>query len=270
MAKLSIITINLNNAEGLRKTIASVVSQTCKDIEYIVIDGGSSDSSVAVIQQYANRIAYWLSESDSGIYSAMNKGIMKASGEYCQFLNSGDCLVADDVVEKMLAALPPCSIFYGNMLKQLGNGKMFRDKGKRGTISMLTFYRGTLNHSSALIKRSLFAQYGLYDENLQVVSDWKFYLIAVGLHKEPVQYVDMDVACFNMTGISNTHTVLEKQERRKVLQEYLPANILADYDRHWFAIEQMKRLKRYKLTRWLVWFMERCLFKWEKNRAKSI
>jgi len=267
MAKLSIITVNLNNAEGLRKTIASVVSQTCKDIEYIVIDGGSSDSSMAVIRQYANRIAYWLSESDSGIYSAMNKGIMKASGEYCQFLNSGDWLVANDVIEKMLAALPPCSIFYGNMLKQLSDGKMYRDKCEQGNLSMLTFYRGTLNHSSALIKRSLFAQYGLYDENLKVVSDWKFYLIAVGLHQEPVKYVDIDVTCFNMTGISNTHTALEKHERRRVLAEYLPASVLADYDQHWFKIEQMKRLNQYKLTKWLVWFMERCLFKWQKNRG---
>src|SRR3954468_8744814 len=149
--KLSIITINFNNAAGLRKTMESVVSQSSQHFEYIVIDGGSTDGSAEVIQQHAGKLAYWVSEADNGIYNAMNKGILKASGDYCQFLNSGDTLASPYVIERMLEVLPDCSIFYGNMIKALPNGKTYVDTGKRGNVTMLMLYKGTINHSPALI-----------------------------------------------------------------------------------------------------------------------
>lgn len=264
MPSLSIITINLNNASGLRKTIESVVSQTSTDFEYIIIDGGSTDGSIDIIEEFENKISYWISESDSGIYHAMNKGIQAAKGDYCQFLNSGDWLNAPGVILKMLYTLPDCSIYYGNMLKQMPDGTVFCDKSGQGNITMFSFYRGSLNHSPALIKRSLFSKYGLYDENLKIVSDWKWYLITVGLNNESVNYIDMVVTCFNMSGISNSSPEIEKSERRAVLEELIPQNILADYDMHWEKIDQMKRINRYKLTSWLVSFIERVIFKLEK------
>lgn len=285
--KLSIITINLNNAQGLLKTIKSVISQTCPDFEYIIIDGGSSDGSIDIIRSFTiippgnyvkysdfkyqthntsnkNPISYWISEQDNGIYHAMNKGIQVAQGEYCQFLNSGDCLTAPDVIEKLFAFLPDCSIFYGNMLKQMPKGKVYRDTCEKGNLTMLSFYRGSLNHSPAFIKRSLFEKYGLYDESLKIVSDWKWYLIAIVLHNEPVRYVDLDVAYFDMNGISNTNYGLNQNERHKVLQELLPVSILSDYDAHWQKIEQGNRINRYKITRIILWVLDRMLFKWEK------
>src|SRR4051812_43907208 len=89
---LSIITINLNDSKGLEKTIASVVNQTFSNYEFIVIDGGSSDGSCDVMEKYKDKIDYWKSEQDGGIYNAMNKGLHQASGSYCLFLNSGDFL----------------------------------------------------------------------------------------------------------------------------------------------------------------------------------
>ena len=89
---LSIITVNLNNCDGLQKTIDSVVGQTFTDYEWIVIDGGSMDGSRELIEQYADCLAYWCSEPDNGIYNAMNKGISRATGEWLLFLNSGDSL----------------------------------------------------------------------------------------------------------------------------------------------------------------------------------
>ena len=263
--KLSIITINLNNADGLRKTIKSVVSQTTNLVfEYIIIDGGSTDGSVEVIKEYAERIKYWVSEPDKGIYHAMNKGIRVAEGDYCQFLNSGDWLAADDVIGKMLNPLPDCSIFYGNMLKQLPNGKVYRDFCGKGNISMFTFYRGSLNHSPALIKRSLFEKYGLYDETLKIVSDWKWYLVAIGLNNESVRYTDIDVTCFNMIGISNMFPELENQERRAVMEQIIPHSILMDYDLNWKNIDMMGRINQYRISQWLIWLLERVLFKLEK------
>jgi glycosyltransferase involved in cell wall biosynthesis len=264
MIKLSIITVNLNNASGLRKTIESVVFQTSHDFEYIVIDGASTDGSLEVIKSYDSKINYWISETDNGIYNAMNKGILAAKGDYCQFLNSGDWLASNDVIAKMLAAASGCSIYYGNMLKQLVKGGIYRDTCGQGKLTMLSFYRGTLNHSSAFIKRSLFYKYGLYDESLRIVSDWKWYLIAVGLNNETVKYINLDVTCFVMNGISNTQHLLEKMERRKVLNELLPNNILADYDEHWQNISQSSRLNNYAVTRSLLWLLDRIIFQFEK------
>jgi len=118
--KLSIITVNLNNAEGLRKTIESVVSQTYTDYEYIIIDGGSTDGCVEIIKQYEDKITYWVSEPDKGIYNAMNKGILKAKGEYCQFLNSGDWLIKESILHDIFSILPIADIIYGNEQTEKG------------------------------------------------------------------------------------------------------------------------------------------------------
>ena len=99
--KYSIITVNYNNKEGLRKTIESVIHQTFRDFEFIVIDGGSIDGSVDVLKEYDSQIDFWVSEPDGGIYQGMNKGIKKATGEYLNFMNSGDCFYSSDVLEKV-------------------------------------------------------------------------------------------------------------------------------------------------------------------------
>ena len=97
--KYSIITINYNNKEGLERTIQSVLGQISKDYEYIIIDGGSTDGSVDVIRQYADHISYWISEPDKGRYNAMNKGIRQATGDYLNFMNSGDTFHSSSVLE---------------------------------------------------------------------------------------------------------------------------------------------------------------------------
>lgn len=272
---LSIITINRNNAPGLKKTMQSVISQTVKDFQYIVVDGASTEGSIEVIQKCAESFGdmlKWISEPDKGIYSAMNKGIGMATGEYLQFLNSGDCLASNDVTERMIAELkrndyPP--ILYGNMLKDMPDGKVMRDRCFAGQeISFLGFYTGTLNHSPAYIRKDLFEKYGLYDESLNIVSDWKWYLKAIILGEEKPAYTDIDVTLFDMHGISETNKELDKVERKKVLGELIPHTILSDYDSWAFPINQMKRLKRHPWAYKLVWFLERCLFKIEKWHSK--
>jgi len=284
--KLSIITINYNNANGLKKTMESVLAQTSQEFEYIVVDGGSTDGSKEVIMHFAHHLTIspshhllWLSEPDAGIYNAMNKGIRMAKGEYVQFLNSGDYLVANDVTARMLNFLnrrnqelktnneKEISIVYGNMLKVLKDGSVFYNK-EIPNVSMLTFFRGTINHSSAYIQKKLFDQYGLYDESLKIVADWKFYLITVGLHNEKLEYADIDMTYFDTSGISNTNSVQDRDERRIVLEALLPPLVLKDYDAYWFDIEQMRRIKRYKLLKWIFWCVERCVFKYEKLKSK--
>ena len=273
---LSIITINRNNAAGLEKTMQSVLNQTRTDFEYVVVDGASTDGSVEVIRKYEANFGdrlKWISEPDKGIYNAMNKGIGMAGGDYIQILNSGDCLAANDVVEKMFSALEKVqfpSILYGNMLKDMPNGKLLRDKCFAGQeITFLGFYTGTLNHSPAYIQRSLFDQYGLYDESLKIVSDWKWYLHAIILGEEKPIYTDLDVTLFDMTGISETNKGLGRQERAQILSQLFPETILKDYEQWNFPITQMKRLKRHPWAYKLVWFLERVLFKIENATSRN-
>ena len=306
---ITIITINYNNAEGLRKTLASVAAQTYRDIEHIIIDGGSTDGSVDIIREYEETIHHtpytihliWLSEKDNGIYNAMNKGIEIALGkrvvndnhtserdhtpytvhhtpsqsdcDYIQILNSGDLLAAPDVTERMMAALYTLhhtpytddapGIIYGNMLKKDYTTGMIIGKSREVEFSLRQYFSSTMNHDCCYFRRDLFETYGLYDESLKIVSDWKWFLRAVGLgHVKPV-YVDIDVTIFDAFGISETNLALRNQERRQVLEELLPPAILADYDKYAFPSTQIDRLKKYHL--WgIVYFMERVLFKLNK------
>ena len=249
----------------------SVLSQTCKEFEYVVIDGASTDESVAIIRHYESAFGErikWVSESDKGIYNAMNKGIQMATGEYLEFLNSGDYLVNEMVIEKVFDALKQNgypSILYGNMLKNMPGGMLFQDKSFAGQeISFLDFFSGTLNHSPSYIRRALFRKYGLYDESMKIVSDWKWFLKAIVLGEEKPCYVDLDITVFDMGGMSQTNKDLTMEERSQVLQELFPSAILADYHRWAFPIKQMKRLQRHPWANKLVWLLERCLFKWER------
>ena len=232
--KLTIITINFNNASGLRKTIESVVAQTNRNFEYIIIDGGSTDSSEEEIESFTtipagryiadpdfaqfrseiSPITFWVSEPDKGIYNAMNKGLRMARGDYVHFLNSGDWLADETVVENMLEALrPETDILVGQVISVRPDGKVRFNKNKTD-VGLSTFYGSTIQHTSAYIRRSLFEIYGFYDETLKIVADWKWYLIAAGLNNARVQFADIYVSFFDTNGISSTHPDLEKQERQ--------------------------------------------------------
>ena len=273
---LTIITINRNNAAGLEKTMRSVASQIGGDFEYVVIDGASTDGSVEVIRSFEATFGErmkWISEPDKGIYNAMNKGIGMATGDYLQFLNSGDSLVSDDVTMRMTEALKSKdypSILYGNMLKDIPGGKAMRDRCFAGReISFLGFFTGSLNHSSAYIRRSLFHRYGMYDEGFKIVSDWKWFLQAIILGGEKPVYVDVDVTLFDMNGISEKNKALDKTERRRVLNELIPSTILADYDRWALSMNRMRRLERHPWANRIVTLLERVLFKMEKIRNRK-
>lgn len=279
--KLSIVTINYNNADGLRKTLASVAEQSYRDIEHIIIDGGSMDGSVDVIKEYVsanpNRDPFfehkikWVSEKDNGIYNAMNKGLCLATGSYIEILNSGDVLAASDVTDRMVIELEKNNypaILYGNMKKDYGNGKLVRDNcgGANSTESFLYFFRGTLNHDCAYIRRDLFDKYGLYNEEMMICSDWEWYVKAIVLGGEKPVYTNIDVTIFDMNGVSESggkNKELIQKERRAYLEKILPAAVLNDFDKYAFPIEQYNRLRKHHM--WgFAFFMDRILFKLEK------
>ena len=223
--KLSIITVNLNNRDGLQKTIDSVVSQTFKDFEWIVIDGGSTDGSKELIERYADHFAYWVSEPDKGIYNAMNKGIRVAKGDYLQFLNSGDWLCDKTVLERCFYHRLDADIAYGNLYFCYGDRE--DEYCYPEQLSFRFLYKYSLGHPASFIKRGLI-QKTMYDEELSIVSDWKFYLIQA-LKNKRFEYIDMPIACFNVDGISSANSELLNQERMRVICQEVPTLLVQDY-----------------------------------------
>lgn len=294
MSKLTIVTINYNNVSGLKKTMESVLNQTSNEFEYIIVDGGSTDGSVDYLiaqnSEFRTQNFSFISEKDKGIYNAMNKGIRMAKGEYIHFLNSGDWLVDEFVVERMLKELrsfesgvlskelgvkspeiiesAPIDIFVGNKITVRPDGKVRYGRNDKRPVTALTFYRGTIEHTSAYIRRAMFDVVGMYDETLRIVSDYKWYFDAVLNHNALVVFTDIYVSYFDNTGISSTNLTLDKAERRQVLEQMLPPAVLADYDRYHFAIDQYERLRRYPILYKLVYLTERILFKFDKWNAK--
>lgn len=224
--KFSIITINYNNQEGLRKTIESVVNQTYTDFEYIVIDGGSTDGSVEVIKQYANEIGYWISEPDKGIYNAMNKGITKAHGDYLSFMNSGDCFHNTHILEN-IAKLCTADIIVGRVANKSLDGQKTSHSMKIRNVSMFLFFHTALPHQGCFIKRSLFSHH-LYDESLKIVSDWKFLMECAVFQDCETILTDVIVADCEYRGASNDIQKLQ-EEKDKVLTNIIPAGMQKDY-----------------------------------------
>lgn len=226
MMRLSIITINFNDLAGLKKTATSVVSQTYQDFEWILIDGGSHDGSKEFIEELSLScpfISFWCSERDKGIYNAMNKGIAHASGEYLQFLNSGDCLFDNDVVKQFHSLVKDDDIIAGDIVL---DGKEERRLCSPDETELdFDFMRHSMvRHSASFIKKKLFLKYGFYDENFRIVSDLKFFLDVLIKYNCSYYHWDRIVSDFNTDGISERPEMksLETQERQKVFENFLP------------------------------------------------
>lgn len=220
--KLSIITVNYNDAIGLERTIKSVISQTYHDFEFIIIDGGSTDESVEVIKKYEEHIDYWVSEHDGGIYCGMNKGLRQAHGEYINFMNGGDSFYSSDVLEKIFSLGIETDIITGTHI-----GSPHPNIGKNG-VTMYDLCIGAIDHQASFIKREVALRHP-YDEKYKIVSDWKFFIEALIVDNCTFYYTDTIVVNVDMSGISNSNKFLNNQEREAVLNELLPERILADY-----------------------------------------
>ena len=229
--KLSIITINYNEAIALQQTIDSVRSQTYQDYEHIIIDGGSTDESVAYIKSYAEVYPSlkWVSEQDMGVYDAQNKGIDRAEGEYCFFLNAGDVFATSQVLEKMLSTPTYTDLLYGN-LKVVQKGKQVGYCKGVEQPTFLDLYNSCLKHQATFIKRSLFERFGVYDASLRIVADWEWFFRVAAFHDDIIlEYRNVDVAEFDNDGISNRSPQLCKEERQLVLDRYMPKRMQKDY-----------------------------------------
>lgn len=205
----SIITINRNNALGLEKTIASVISQTFDDFEYIIIDGASTDNSVDIINQYHNNVTNYISEPDLGIYNAMNKGIKFSRGLYCIFINSGDMLYSKNTLQDIFNLKRNEDLIFGNVIIQKNEISSFIATSP-DIISFDFLFTTSLHHPSSIIKRELLLIAGLYNEEYKYVSDWSFFVDAIFKYNCSYHHINLLVAIFNTDGVSSQKENIEK------------------------------------------------------------
>jgi glycosyltransferase involved in cell wall biosynthesis len=257
MPRYSIITICYNDAAGLRKTLESEISQTMTDYEIIVIDGGSTDGSKKVIEKYQHYLAYWCSEKDKGIYNAMNKGVAKAKGTYCIFMNSGDVFYDQNVLKEIESHKHQEDIITGGTVGMDKNDIRFSTSEE---LSFLTLYRNTISHQASFIKTSLLRQMP-YNDHLKIVADWEFWIKALILQNCTHCYDKTIVAKIDLSGISIKSEALRTQERKMVLDNLLPSRILKDYERIKYLDEEFLYLmnkvsKTYRLKKMVMAFIQ--------------
>ena len=251
MPKLSIITINYNNLEGLQKTFESVFAQTFQDFEYIVIDGGSTDGSKEYIAENADKINYWVSEKDHGIYNAMNKGIKIANSEFVIFLNSGDTFFNETIVNRLLNVDNTYDIVYGNHnLLKIDNSEYVKQFPDLITISYLLI--DTVPHLGTRIRKSLFDD-NFYDESLNISSDWTWYFDAL-INKVSFYHCNFVTVNFRLDGVSSINHNLGMEERVIHLQRKHPEYvlILSKYlEKEAEVISLKKQINKIYSSRWI-------------------
>ncbi len=229
--KLTVITINYNNRDGLLRTLSSVTGQQLteeqrREVEYIVVDGGSTDGSVDVIRRHAGGITAWVSEPDGGIFNAMNKGVAMAKGEYVNFMNSGDRFHSPDVLAKTLPLLAGKDFYIGHQLNT-GGSRTRRLYAPKKVSAALLLHKA-LPHQSTFIKAGLLRKHP-YREDLRLVSDWEQMLHEMVFCDATYGKIDHFVADFDTGGTSHKedNRCLYHEETERVLREALPPRLHA-------------------------------------------
>lgn len=227
---LSIITVSLNDAAGLRRTADSIAAQKCRDFEWIVIDGGSTDGSLDVIAEYEHHISRWVSEPDKGIYNAMNKGIRAATGAYLQFLNAGDALADHDVVGDFLATRPSADVVYGRarIIDSAGH-EMWHWPLPQMPLRLSYFWNHSLKHQAAFFSRRCFERF-MYNEDNRIASDTELFMQLL-YHGYVYERYDRYIVLFNGEGLSSRADVRARQdaEFEGAVARLMPEGMRLDY-----------------------------------------
>lgn len=250
MPSISVVTVNLNNAVGLERTIKSVLSQTFADFEYLVIDGASTDNSKDILSIHSSQIDYWVSEPDHGVYHAMNKGLDASKGDYIWFLNSGDVFLDSSTLERTIEGINGEDILYGNLLIQEGRKSWLKEYPEKVSLSYLLFE--ALPHPAMITKRSVLAGMGGFDEKLRIVADWAFYTLAIIRDNATYKHLSSPLAVFPFDGLSSKpeNQSLVEREKRQVLDTHF-CNLMDDLDDLVMLRSMQESLKRSKTIRLL-------------------
>ncbi|MEL1252650.1 glycosyltransferase family 2 protein [Flavobacterium sp. DGU38] len=256
--KLSIITINYNNLDGLKRTVESVINQTWQEFEYIVIDGGSTDGSAEYIESQRDKIDYWVSEPDKGIYNAMNKGIYKAKGEYVVFLNSGDFFLSSAILQDCYAIIRNgnADVFYGQI--KIDHHHKEKTIVYPDLLTLSYMKDMVINHQACFFKLTTLLEHNGYDEKYSLAADYHYYLKL---------YIKGKIFCpilfptvkYDISGVSSLRMEEYRAEMKQVWTDTIPTFLIKlekDYFNLVSTIESSLILKlAFKLRKYKIkWF----------------
>ena len=233
--KVSIITVVYNGAQTIEQTILSVLGQTYKNIEYIIIDGQSTDGTQNIVRKYMDSIACFISEKDNGIYDAMNKGIRIATGEIIGIINSDDWY-SENAVEQAVNYFSQneADLVYGKVCFVEQNGE--RKIAQQLPLEML-WYRTVVYHPSVFVKKKIYEQFGTYNLKYKISSDYEL-LLRFYSHQVKFGYIENVVAYFCLGGLSTTMQKESIEEHREIslkyISESLNENELLEKHREWY------------------------------------
>ena len=214
--KISIITVNRNNLDGLRATVNSVKQQSFHDYEWIVIDGGSQDGCRQLIEENQSHFSYWVSEPDKGIYNAMNKGIAQAKGDYVFFLNSGDILTTNDILTDV------CSYLTTDIVVGYVSSNGQTSGLRHQDFSIADLYNYSFPHQASFIRRDLFSRFGMYDEQWAIVADWAFFIDTVVFGHTQVSFMPKVVSELQNGGVSSDSSRRSAEAQKLREQKFGP------------------------------------------------
>jgi len=261
-----------NSVNTLKQTIFSVFGQTYKNIEYIVIDGKSEDGTAELIKQYENKISYWISEKDNGIYNAMNKGIEAATGEYIQFLNADDVLVNENIIENIVHEIERASM--PDVLSApiwVVDEKRHVQKLLENEIDMNRIQYGhSLPHPGMFVKRNLLKKYR-FNENYEIASDFELILRCI-VDNKIFSFIDEPVVFFSNGGISTSLSIKHIKKRYNevydILAKHLGPQSAKDFgkEKKWLLSKQI--LKKFLENLHCMGFIRR-IQGWKKHHCTN-
>ena len=268
--KITIITVAYNSEYTIEQTITSILNQTYKNIEYIIIDGGSSDKTINIIRKYEDKITYWISEKDNGIYNAMNKGLLVATGDYIQFLNADDALCNNHIIEDVVNTLKKYrypDVFSGNIIlvdEQFALEKLLK------TLKSVEEIKngGVIPHPGTFIKRDILKKFK-FNENYKIVSDFEL-ILRLALANKTFIFSNIAIAFFSTGGISSNNEKLRRDEHYKVLEKYIGKEKAENFLKQEYCfINKLKKYIKIKLKDSNLLLRFKFILGWKKHQCNN-
>lgn len=216
--KVSIITVVYNGISSIERTIRSVINQSYKNIEFIIIDGKSTDGTIEVIKSYSKYINYWISETDKGVYDAMNKALKHATGDFLIFINANDILYSNNVIENIVHKITDTSaVYYGNAISINNQGNEFVYRG--GRFDKYRLAKTNICHQTILYPKPIYKNY-TYDTIYNLFADWNLNIRLFRKYK--FTYLNLPIAQYDTNGISSSsNDLLFKKNQYSLVLKHL-------------------------------------------------
>lgn len=241
---ISVITIVFNGEKYLEQTIRSVLGQSYPHVQYIIIDGGSTDQSLNIVRKYEKRLFYWVSEKDKGISDAFNKGLARATGDIIGIINADDWY-EPDALERVATQMGDADLCFGDIQLWKNGNKEFVQKGNLDLLDR----EMTINHPTVFVKKNIYETYGGFDTRYRCAMDYDL-MLRLKINNCSFRYVPNVLANMRWGGFSDTSWKTGCRETREIKNKYLPGHTLAHqlyYLKHVFAIRLARILSLLKL-----------------------